>query len=110
MKKIILISTIAVAGLFADAMTDAVVSQAKSKAKTEALEKIAGSDTVKKELAGKAADTVMKEGLSTDNLKDQAMSKAKEKATDMAAEEASKAVGKETLTKETAKSAINAAI
>ncbi len=102
MKKIILISTIAVAGLFADAMTDAVVSQAKSKATTEVVKQVAGNDVVKKEIANKAIDTVMKDGLSTDALKEQ----AKEKATDMAAEKASEVVGKETLTKETAKSVI----
>jgi hypothetical protein len=38
------------------------------------------------------------------------MSQAKEKATDIAAEEAEKAVGKETLKKETAKSAIKSVI
>ena len=86
MKKIILITALAATGLFADAMTD----MAKKAATSEVKEKAASS--------------------MTDQLKDQAMSQAKEQATDMAASEAEKAVGKETLTKETAKSAIKSVI
>ncbi len=108
MKKIILISAITLTGLFADAMTDAVVSKAKSEATTKVVEQVAGNDVMKKEIANKAVDT-LKDGTSVDALKDQAMDQAKEKATDMAAEKASEAVGKETLSKETAKSAIKLA-
>ena len=100
MKKIILISAITFTGLFADAMTDAVVSKAKSEATTKVVEQVAGNDVVKKEIANKTVDA----------LKDQAMDKAKEEATDMAAEKASAAVGKETLKKETAKSAIKSVL
>ena len=110
MKKIILIAAIAGTGLFADAMTDAVVSKAKSEATTKVVEQVAGNDVVKKEIANKVAGAAMTDGLSADKLKDEAMGQAKEKATDMAAEQASKAVGKETLEKETAKSAIKSVI
>ena len=82
MKKLILISTIAVTGLFADAMTDMANKAASSKVKEKA------------------------ESSMTDKMKDEAMKQAKEQATDIAATEVEKAVGKETLTKETAKSAI----
>lgn len=86
MKKIILITTVAVTGLFADGPT---------------------------EMANKAVSSQVKEKAAssmTDKLKDEAINKAKEEATDIAAEEAEKAVGKETLTKETAKSAIKSVL
>jgi hypothetical protein len=94
MKKIILISTITLTGLFANAMTDAVVAKAKNEATTKAVAQVAGNDAVKKEVANKAVDAI-KNGTSVDTLKDQAISKAKEKATDMAKEKASEVVGKE---------------
>ena len=87
MKKIILLSLIATTTiLFADAMTD---------------------------IAGKAASSEVKEKAKSsmmDTMKDQAMSQAKEQATDVAAEQAEKAIGKETLTKDTAKSAIKSVL
>jgi len=86
MKKIILITAIIATGLFANPMTD-----------------VAGK-AVSSEVKEKAASSM------TDNLKDEAMSQAKEKATDVVAEEAEKSVGKETLKKETAKSAIKSVI
>jgi choline-glycine betaine transporter len=86
MRKFILITLIAVTGLFADAMTDMA------------------SKAVSSEVKDKATSSM------TDQIKDQAMSKAKEQATDVAAEEAEKAVGKETLTKETAKSTIKSVL
>ena len=95
MKKIILISTITFTGLFANAMTDAVISKAKSDATTKAVAQVAGNDVVKKEIANKAVDT-LKKGTSVDALKDQAMNKAKEKAKDMAEKKASEVVGTET--------------
>ena len=86
MKKIILITAIAATGLFADAMTDMA------------------SKAVSSEVKEKAASSM------TDQIKDEAIKQAKEQGTDIAAAEAEKAVGKETLTKETAKSAIKSVI
>ena len=86
MKKIILITAIAVTGLFANPMIDMATKSVTSSVTDQAKSAV------------------------TDKVKDDAMSQAKEKATDMAAEEAEKAVGKETLKKETAKSAIKSVI
>ena len=137
MTKIILISAIAATGLFADMMTDMATDAAMSKAKTEvrsqAVKHIAGDDAMKKELVNKGADEVLGKENPVDKMKADALgavtgSKAsvpdassllggakketslEDKAVDMAAEEASKAVGKETLKKETAKSAIKSVL
>lgn len=137
MKRILLISTIAATGLFADMMTDmakdAAMSQAKSEVKKEAVKQVAGNDAVKTEIANKAADEVLGKEDPVDKLKSDALggvmgstasvpdagsllggatadTSLKGQAVDMAAGEAEKAVGKETLKKETAKSAINSVL
>lgn len=137
MTKIILISAIAATGLFADMMTDMAVDAAKSKAKTEAksqaVKHIAGDDAMKKDLVNKGADQVLGKENPVDKMKADALggvmgsgasvpdagsllggakkeTSLKDKGIDMAAGEASKAVGKETLKKETAKSAIKSVI
>ncbi len=133
MKKIILISAIAATGLFADMMTDmakdAAMSKAKSEAKTVAVKQIAGDDAMKKEVANKAADEVLGKEDPVDKMKSDALGSVmggkasvpdagsllggakketslQDTAVDMAAEQAEKTVGKETLKKETAKSVI----
>ncbi|BAF73314.1 hypothetical protein SUN_2378 [Sulfurovum sp. NBC37-1] len=90
MTRIILITAIAATGLFANSLTDMATKSM--------------TDNATKSVTDKAKSSV------TDKLKDDAMSQAKDKAADVAAGEAEKAVGKETLKKETAKSAIKSVI
>lgn len=86
MKKLFFITALLSTVVFADALTDmatkSVTSQVSDKAKSSVV----------------------------DGMKDQAISKAKEKGTDMAAEQVEKSVGKDTVTKETAKSAIKSVL
>ena len=137
MKRILLISTIAVTGLFADMMTDmakdAAMSTAKSEARSTAVKEIAGDDPMKKEVANKAADEVLGKENPVDKMKSDALggvmgssasvpdagsllggatkeTSLEDKAVDMAADEASKTVGKETLSKDTAKTAIKSVL
>jgi len=137
MKKIILISTIAATGLFADMLTDMAMDAAKSEAKTEvrsqAVKHIAGDDTVKKEMVNAGADKVLGKENPVDKMKADALGSVMGSSTsipdassllggekketsltdsgiDMAAEQAEKTVGKETLKKETAKTAIKSVI
>lgn len=137
MKKILLISAIAATGLFADMMTDmakdAAMSKAKSEARSTAVKQIAGDDAVKTEVANQAADKVLGKENPVDKMKSDALGSVMgstasvpdagsmldgakketsmtDKAVDMAAEQAEKTVGKETLKKETAKSAIKSVI
>lgn len=137
MKKIILISAIAATGLFADMMTDMATDAAMSKAKTEArstaVKHVAGDDAMKKELVNQGADQVLGKENPVDKMKSDALSSVtgsktsvpdassllggtkketsvQDTAVDMAAEQAEETVGKETLKKETAKSAINSVL
>ncbi|MEA2047939.1 MAG: hypothetical protein U9O64_05760 [Campylobacterota bacterium] len=124
MKKVVLISAIVATGLFADMMTDmatdAVKSKATSEAKSMAVKEIAGGDALKTEVANQAADKVLGKEDPVDKLKSDALGSVmggktsetslQDKAVDMAADEASKAVGKETLSKETAKTAIKSVL
>ncbi|OQX76578.1 MAG: hypothetical protein B6D54_03640 [Epsilonproteobacteria bacterium 4484_65] len=135
MKKIILISAIAVTGLFADMATDmvkdAVVSEAKSEARSTAVKHIAGDDAMKKELVNKGADKVMGKENPVDKMKADALggvmgsktsvpdagslvkgatkkeTSLEDKALDMAAE---KAVGSNPLKKAAAKEAVKSAL
>lgn len=134
MKKIILISTIAATGLFADMMTgmvkDAAMSQVKTEVRNTAVKQIAGNDAVKTEIANQAADKVLGKENPVDKLKSDALGSVmggktsvpdvgsllggakketslQDKAVDMAAE---KAVGSDTLKKETAKSVIKSVL
>lgn len=137
MKRVLLISTMVATGLFADMMTDmatdAVKSKATSEAKSMAVKEIAGGDAVKTEVANQAADKVLGKEDPVDKMKADALGSVmggktsvpdagsvldgakketslQDKAVDMAADEASKAVGKETLSKETAKTAIKSVL
>ena len=137
MKKIILISAIAATGLFADMMTDmatdAAISKGKSEARTQAVKHIAGDDAMKKEVVNKGADAVLGKENPVDKVKADALgavtgsktaipdagsvldgakkeTSLEDKAIDMAAEQAEKTVGKETLKKETAKKAIKSVL
>ncbi|WP_415408008.1 hypothetical protein ACLHDG_05615 [Sulfurovum sp. CS9] len=135
MKKTILISTIAVTGLFADMMTDmatdAAMSQAKTEARSQAVKHIAGDDAMKKELVNKGADEVLGKENPVDKMKADALggvmgsktslpdagsllggatkkeTSLEDKATDMAVE---KAVGSNPLKKAAAKEAVKSAL
>ena len=114
MKNMILVLALVATGLSADALTDmateAATSTAKTEVKKEVVKQVAGDNIIKQAVVGEAADKALAGDISVDKLKDDAIAQAKDKAVDVAADEASKAVGKETLGKDTAKSAINAVI
>lgn len=134
MKKIIMISTIAATGLFADMMTDmatdAAMSKTKTEARSQAVKHIAGDDAVKKEVVNKAADEVLGKENPIDKIKSDALGSVtgsnasvndvggmlggakketslQDKATDMAVE---KAVGTDPLKKAAAKEAVKSAL
>ena len=135
MKKIILISTIAATGLFADMMTDmatdAAMSQAKTEARSQAVKHIAGDDAVKKEMVNKGADQVLGKENPVDKMKADALgsvtgsktslpdagsllggtakkeTSVTDKATDMAVD---KAVGSDPIKKAAAKEAVKSAL
>jgi len=136
MKKIVVISTIVVVGLFADMFggiaKDAALSGVKSELRSTAVNKVAGNDPLKKELANTAADKVLGKEDPVEKMKSDALGSLmggksatggaalasgatagsgslKESAVDMAAQKAEDTVGKETLQKETAKSLIKSA-
>ena len=137
MTKIILISAIAATGLFADMMTDmatdAMKAQAKTEARSTAVKHLAGDDAMKKEVVNAGVDKVLGKENPVDKMKSDALgsvmgsstsipdtssllggatkeSSLKDKGIDMAADQAEKTVGKETLKKETAKTVIKSVI
>ena len=114
MKNMVLVLALVATGLSADALTDMATEAATSKAKTEVkkevVKHVAGDNIIKQAVVGQAADKALAGDISVNKVTDDVVAQAKDKAVDVAAEEASKAVGKETLGKDTAKNAIKSVI
>lgn len=140
MKKIVILSSVAVVALFADMFggiaKDAALSQAKSEARSAAVSKVGGTNPLTNKLANTAADKVLGKEDPVEKMKSNAIGSLlggksatnatgaaalvggvtggsgslKDSAVDMAAQKAEDTIGKETLEKETAKSLIKSAL